>query len=123
MKGETRVAIAQKVGLDTVVVDSALARVNAIVASGPKVLRNTVFIIPPRLSNAVKLKHRVVATVLIYRVNKNTSILITLIVLRGHFTNISIAKSFITHYCNRLMAFTRQLSKCVHLSHSSRVTD
>ena len=47
-------------------IDAALARVNVAVTARPKVLRHTITIIPPRLSDVIDLERCEIAVVLIW---------------------------------------------------------
>ena len=60
-----RVAVTIGIHFDAVFVDAALARVNTVVATGPKVLCNTISVIPPCLRYANDLEGCIVAIVLI----------------------------------------------------------
>jgi hypothetical protein len=50
--------------VNAIPIDAALAGVNAVVAAGPKVFRISVFVVPPGIGDAIKLKRRKVAIVL-----------------------------------------------------------
>ena len=60
-----RVAIAIVREIDAFMIDATLARVNAVVPSRPKILRNTVSVIPPRLSDVINFERCEIAEVLI----------------------------------------------------------
>ena len=51
---------------------------NADVAAGPKILRISVFVVPPSIGNAIKLERRIIAIVLIFKIKKIVSRLFTM---------------------------------------------
>ena len=51
---------------------------NADVAAGPKILRISVFVVPPSICNAIKLERRIIAIVLIFKIKKIVSRLFTM---------------------------------------------
>ena len=59
-----RVTIARHKRFKTIMIDSALASVDAEVVSSPKVLRVSISVVPPRIGNAVDFKWRANAIVL-----------------------------------------------------------
>ena len=59
-----RVTVAFNVGIDAILVDSALTNVTGGVGSGPKVLSFAVAIVPPRVFHSVELQWSTEAIVL-----------------------------------------------------------